>query len=204
MNRIMSICLVSEGYPSKGDPFFPFVELLCKEFAKNNLKVTIICPQSITYCLKWRKKPHPWKRVDVIEGCPPITIYQPYFLSFGYRNRHFNYKLFKIMVEWTYKFLKLKPDICYAHFWYPGYAISKCAQNDNIPLFVATGEANLQQFEDEFRFDESFMQYTRNIRGLVCVSSENKIESVRMNLIKEDKCIVIPNAVDENLFFSHM
>lgn len=203
MNRIKSICLVTEGYPAKGDPFFPFVELLCTEFAKRNIQVTVICPQSITYCLKWRKKPHPWKRIDKVAGSSPITVYQPYFLSFGYQNRHFNYKLFKIVVEWTYKILRLKPDICYAHFWYPGYAISKCAQNNDIPLFVATGEANLQQFEDEFSTDKNFMQYTKYIRGLICVSSENLRESIRMNLIKDDKCIVIPNAVDENLFFPH-
>lgn len=203
MNKVKSICLVSEGYPALGDPFFPFVEVLCREFARNNIEVTVICPQSITYCLKWRKKPHPWKRIDKIEGGLPIRIYQPYYPSFGYRNRHFNYKLFKIITEWTYKILRLKPDICYAHFWYPGYAIHECAIQNNIPLFVATGEAELQDFEKEFTEDQDFMLYTKSIRGLISVSSENLRESIRMKIAQERNSIVIPNAINEKLFYPH-
>ena len=80
MTKVQSICLVTEGYPAKGDPFFPFVELLCQEFSRNGISVTVICPQSITYCLKYRIKPHPWKRVDQVEGGIPIKVYQPYCL----------------------------------------------------------------------------------------------------------------------------
>ena len=201
MNTIKSICLVCEGYPAEGDPIFPFVEVLCKEFAKNDIRVTVICPQSITYCLKWKKKPHPWKRVDKVEEGLPIKVYQPYYLSFGNKNRHLNYRLRKFVVEWTYKILRLTPDICYAHFWYPGYTISKCAQKNGIPLFVATGEAELGDYEKEFHDDLNFMEYTTTIRGLISVSSENLTESLRMKLIDKNKSIVIPNAIDEKLFF---
>ncbi len=202
MTKVQSICLVTEGYPAKGDPFFPFVELLCQEFSRNGISVTVICPQSITYCLKYRIKPHPWKRVDQVEGGIPIKVYQPYCLSFGYKYRHFNYKLFKLTTEWTFGLLKLKPDVCYAHFWYPGYSVHKCAKKSCTPLFVATGEANLKQFEKEFQGDKDFMNYTKGINGLICVSSENKRESVRMGLITPEKCIVVPNAVDEKLFYA--
>lgn len=202
MSKIKSICLVSEGYPAKGDPFFPFVELLCKEFSRQGIQVTVICPQSILTCVRHKKKPHPWRRVDIVDGGVPIKIYQPYFLSLGYKShnqRYQSYRHFKFVAEWTYRLIGIKPDICYAHFWYPGYAIHRCATRNRIPLFIATGEANLKQFETEFN-RRPLRNYFKTIRGVIAVSSENKQESVRMNLVDADNCIVIPNAVDESIF----
>ena len=75
--KVKSICLVTEGYPAKGDPYFPFVELLCKEFARQGIQVTVICPQSILSCIKHLEKPHPWKRVDIVDmlrGAYPLPI----------------------------------------------------------------------------------------------------------------------------------
>lgn len=200
MTKVKSICLVTEGYPAKGDPYFPFVELLCKEFSRQGIQVTVICPQSILSCIKHWEKPHPWKRIDIVDGGVPIKVYQPYFLSFGRGRRYQNYMHFKFVAEWTYRFLNIKPDIFYAHFWYPGYSIHKCALKEGKPLFVATGEANLRQFEKEFSHD-AFRKYLKNIKGVIAVSSENKKESVRMELVLPDNCTVIPNAIDDMLFY---
>lgn len=197
--KIKSICVVPEGYPAEGDPFFPFVELLCKEFARQGIQVTVICPQSIVHCLRRRLKPHPKERIDEVEGGIPIKVYQPYFFSIPYKYRYTNYWFFKRAACRQFRKLNIKPDILYSHFWYPGFAINEMSKKRSIPLFVATGESNLKLFEKDFSH-KAFMEYTKNVKGVICVSSENLKESVRMGLTKEENCLVIPNAVDDSLF----
>lgn len=202
MNKkeIKSICVIPEGYPAFGDPFFPFVELLCEEFSRMGIEVTVICPQSIIHCIRRLVKPHPRKRVDLVDGGMPIKVYQPYCLSLPLKYRYTNYYFFKKVACRTFRKLRITPDVLYAHFWYPGFAINEVSKKTGIPLFVATGEANLKQFEKEYSHNE-FMEYTKNVKGVICVSSENLRESIRMGLTTEEKCMVAPNSVDEKLFY---
>ena len=39
------------------------------------------------------------------------------------------------------------------------------------------------------------------IRGVICVSSKNKQESLNLNLASDENMIVIPNAIDHNKFY---
>jgi len=92
--------------------------------------------------------------------------------------------------------LRELPDVVYGHFWDSAYKGYHYAKKNKLPLFVATGESEII-----FRCDNSDKKdFCNYISGVVCVSSKNKEESVALGLTTGDKCIVIPNAIDSDLF----
>lgn len=199
MKKIKHIFLCSDQYPTRNDPVYPFVEQITVAFARMGINVSVVAPQSLTK--HWtRKTPlHPVSRV--IEGVFPgkIEIYQPRILSFGSRLKKINFLLKKMAVKNIYRHLTTKPDVCYGHFWHSAYALFDIAKKENIPLFVACGEADV--------LAENSLLYNRNkdffdyVKGIFCVSKKNKRESLILGYKKESNCVVLPNAIDESLFF---
>lgn len=194
---IKNICVISQGYPTDKQPWFPFIDQLLCAFSKMGVNCTCISPQSITKCLihPEYRRPKYWERD--FEG-HKIKIYQPFFFSLS------NIKLFGISIsEYLFErvvyrqFMHLKDryDVVYGHFWSSGLVAGKIGLHNRIPAFVACGESEIP-----FQLIKHNFKYKDEIDGVICVSSSCKEESIRLNLCNEDKCAVFPNAINKNLF----
>ncbi len=190
----MNIIIVTWDYPDKKRSVFPFVKSLVEEWACQGHKCTVISPYSIVKNRKFHK-------YISYEGARAnwVTVFRPNYFSFS------NMKLFgvslssyfhKKAVEKTLYSLKEKPDVIYGHFWDSAYEGYRYAKKNNIPLFVATGESEII-FERDSSEKKAFCDY---LNGVICVSTKNLNESIDRLLTSKDKCIVIPNAIDNSIF----
>lgn len=195
---IKSICILADGYPTPTDPFFPFVEQIALAMVDEGINVTVIAPQSYTKHLLRGKELHPKIRKyhQVGENC--VTVFQPAVPTLGRNHMKFNSFFHNRAVDKVLKRLPQKPDACYGHFWHSGYGLYKYASKNNLPLFVASGESDVEA-ENSFDLEKAkpFFDY---VKGVICVSVKNKEESISAGFTTEKKCIIAPNSVNSNLF----
>lgn len=196
MGTIKSVTIISPGYPTNTDPYYPFVQQLAEGMANKGIGVTIVAPQSITHVLLHGLKKHPRKRVDILSADNKIRVFQPYYVTIPYRYKLFNNLSFSFVLKRSLSHLPVT-DAYYAHFWQTGYNSYEMIKKIGRPLFVATGESEIEKMFDLTRDFKDFSQY---ISGVVAVSTKNKEESVRLGLTISEKCVVIPNAVDTSVF----
>lgn len=198
----MRIGIISPDYPYKGSSECLFVEALVNEFAKHGHQCTVIAPFSwITYIRKKRVYGIPYEKREIDKGIF-VEIYKPRVITFR------DYPIFGVSnsgfferraIENTIKRHKLEFDVIYCHFFAQGLRAFKYAMSHSLPLFVATGESTINLFNKPFKsFSlESFRNY---LSGVVCVSSKNKDECIKLGYSDDSKCVVIPNSVDLTLF----
>lgn len=196
---IHSILILSSGYPTPTDPFFAFVEQIAIALSNKGVKVTVISPQSLTKHWLRGNELHPVCRHyqdGKMQG--GITVYQPYTLTLGNRFKKINGWFNAIAKKWAYSKIKELPEVCYGHFWFSGLGIYSFAKKHHLPLFVACGESNVS-LENPFQPEDirGFLDY---VNGVICVSSKNREESIEAGFSDGKNCIVIPNAVNSNLF----
>lgn len=190
----MNFLVLSPDYPDDRRSSFPFVRQLVDELAKLGHNIQVVAPYSLTHNKRLIKQEGSYKC-----GKGVVTVYRPYYLSFS------NYKIagyspnawfLRMAYKKGLKMIKGVPDVVYGHFWSTAYHGFEYAQKHNLPLFVATGESNI-----EFRCDspqkKAFCDY---VSGVICVSSKNRDESIELGLTVPDKCVVIPNAINSNIF----
>ena len=196
MTSIKRILVVTPNYPIEGDPVYPFVKNLCDEFAKQGLDVTILAPQSLTSALLHRKKTRPLKREYDVLG-RKVTVYHPYsFTPFHGALKLYNYMIKQCVLSFLRK-KKLMPDVCYCHFWCSAYWALPYMKKRGIPVIVASGESEIGSL---LSIDKRYPDFNEYVRGVVCVSSKNRDESVTLGYTKPEKCIVLPNAVNTEMF----
>lgn len=200
----MHICVVAEGYPFAGWAYFTFVKQLCIAMADLGVQVSVIAPQSITKSL-FRKNPiAPSYRLEKTIKGNIIEIYSPYVISLGQIGtkmpfKHFNSFWFSQSICNALENFENKPDLIYGHFWHSAYAVYPAAKKYKIPLFVASGEAVVELHHNYSH--EHLREFITYVKGVICVSTKNRNESVQAQLTTIDKCIVIPNAIDVSLFY---
>ncbi len=191
----MNILIITPDYPDDNRNVFPFVKQLADELARVGHCIHIIAPYSLSH-----NKKFPKRVTDYVVGKGVVTVYRPSLISFS------NIKLFgksitDIIKRFAFKrgikLVKAKVDVVYGHFWDSAYMGFSYAYNHNLPLYVASGESEI-----DFRCDNSekkvFCEY---VSGVICVSTKNKDESIQLGLTTENKCVVIPNAINPNLFY---
>lgn len=196
MSLIKNILVITPDYPYKKESVYPFVQNICEEFARKGYGVTVVSPQSLTSSIFHRTELRPQKRLEKI-GDKEINIYQPYYFSVSFRYHDINNYLIRICLKHFFRKNNIKPDIVYCHFWSSAYAVLPFATANNIPLFVATGESNISALFSTKFGQKELCDY---VSGVICVSSKNKKESIQLGLTTENKCAVIPNAVNSELF----
>lgn len=193
----MHICVITPDYPSQGRPVYPFVQQICKAFAEQGNKVSVIAPQNIKNILLCRiKAVNTVRHESVANG--ELTIYSPYNIT-GYSapvvgnmiNRLSGYIIRRYMRKH-----RICPDVFYSHFWRSGLWIYTYAKDLAKPMFVATGESTIK-LSNNSKFINNYCQY---VKGVICVSTKNKNDSIARGLTIEEKCIILPNAIDEKLF----
>lgn len=197
----MNICVLSDGYPSKNNYRGIFVIKLCEEFADLGHSVNIIAPQSLTRCLINHESLNPKNFVHKTQKGNEIKIFQPYTITFsnwkGFRKM--SYLLRKKTVSKTIKHLEEIPDVFYGHFWHNGFTLYDIISSTNKPLFVASGESIIN-FHNNIPINKK-KKFADYVKGVICVSTKNKMESIEKNLAMEEKCYVFPNAADETIFY---
>lgn len=192
----MNICVITPSYPTKRKHSYTFVESLCNSFADLGHNVTVISPLDTL----WRKRPCPYM-VESYTSWGGVKVFTPKFLSLGMRlpflREMYLFNLRK-SIERTIKKEHLHIDVMYGHFWRSGLNAFNSAFRLNIPLYVATGESNIYIEDTDKDYVAKFSKY---VKGVICVSTKNREESIGKGLTTNDKCIVLPNAIDNKLFF---
>ena len=190
----MKICIISYDYPDDRRSSFSFVKQLVDEFVRQGHDCCVIAPYSVT-ANKRLIKFKTFKRYE----SGSLLILRPHYLSFS------NFKIFgvslsnllhKHAVKQALNKIDFLPDVIYGHFWQSAFEGYDYARKNNIPLFVATGESKINK-SDLRGITPDFVQY---ISGVICVSTKNKYESIELGLTHQNKCIVVPNSIDSNLF----
>lgn len=191
----MKICIVAFNYPSKYcSADFVFVKMLVDEFARQGHECLVIAPHSVTHhkCLHFGVEEY-----DV--GNNTVKVVRPNYIStsnFTIGKIYVSNYLHKLTVRHALRYLNFEPDVVYCHFWKQGIEAYPYAKMRNLPLFVASGECEI--FEDNRKGKlKDFCDY---VKGVICVSTKNKDESVHLKLAKSEDCIVVPNSIDNTIF----
>jgi len=200
-SKEMNICVLSDGYPSKNNYRGIFVVKLCEEFADLGHSVTIIAPQSLTKSLIRSESLNRKNFTHKTKKGNNIKVIQPYTITFS------NWKIFqklsyliqKKAVSKTIKHLEELPDVFYGHFWHNGFTLYDIISSTNKPLFVASGESTIN-FHDNIPINKR-KKFVNYVKGVICVSTKNKMESIEKGLAIAEKCHVFPNAVDDTIFY---
>ena len=191
----MKILFFTQRYPGKHNTSdYVFVKQLVDAIADFGHECHVIAPYNIFHYRSFINNHDNYK---VGHGC--VYVYRPYYLSFS------DYKIFRCIVSLSKRHairraqakLPNDIDVVYGHFWKSAYEGYKYAHTHNLPLFVATGESNISDF---FSLKPDRSEFCNYVRGVICVSSKNRDESISLGLTVLDKCVVCPNAVNENLF----
>ena len=199
----MNIFFFVNRFPTKEQPYTAFLSVLAEEMVRQGHDITVISPQSLTTILKNRTNILPTYCEYSVPGLNlkhVIKVYRPYTLSFQIGIFH---KLTHILNRSLLScFLSKipKPDICYAHFWSSASNALSYVKRNQIPLFVATGEDTISIHKR--LSNKTISEINQLTKGVICVSTKNMHESIQVGLTSTDKCIVLPNSVDNNLFYS--
>lgn len=186
----MNILIVSSDYPDRKRSVYTFVKQLVDQFALLGNDCCVIAPYSIT---KNRSICKPYE----MDG--NVHILRPNYISFSnwkIAGIHPSSYFRKKALNKALKRLPFKPDIIYAHFWHCGLEIYNYAKSNCIPLFVATGESIIPKSV----INPNFRDFYEYVRGVICVSTKNKEESINNGMTTADKCLVAPNAINPAKF----
>lgn len=197
----MNICVISPSYPTHEENSYQFVANLCNTLAEKGHNVFVIVPQSKTNQLLRNKKKIPYKQISYIGIQGKVTVYAPAYLSFGnvtpFSNK-LNLSEIRRAIRKAVLDIDCHIDVIYGHFWRSGLNAYSIAKELSIPLFVATGESTIFVEDKDPKLIKDFSDY---VSGVICVSTKNKKESINLGLTTEDKCIILPNAYDDSVFF---
>jgi len=186
-----SILVASSGYP-------PFVKQLVDQFSRMGIRVTVIGPQSVVKHLIRGVELLPKTEVYTPDGGVPVTVLRPYTISLGNRFPKLNDWFIRNVVNRTARRQKNTPDICYGHFWHYAYSLYPYAKKHKFPLFCATGEAVISI--GDLHSVSKLRPFCDYLKGVICVSTKNKNESIEKGLTDGGNCEVIPNAIDNGVF----
>ncbi len=190
----MKILVLSPDYPDDRRSAFSFVKQLVDEMATQGHDIQVIAPYSLTRNRRLYKKIEK-SRV----GAGSVTLFRPRYLSYSHLHVG-SLSLTSWSISQAFqkglRMLDEEPDVVYGHFWTSAYQGYHYAKEHNKPLFAATGESEID-FVCNTEEKKSFCDY---VSGVICVSTKNLEESLTKNLTAKEKCVVIPNAIDANLF----
>lgn len=191
----MNILIFSPKYPDKKHSTYQFVKELVDEWAEQGHNCTVVATYSITS----NRGFYPFKTVEEHAGGGRVTILRPNIPTFSELSLcgvEMTLEIQRLAIKWALKAIDEPQDVVYCHFWQSGADGYLYANKHNTPLFIATGESDVKRLFRE-KIDRKFLSM---VKGVVCVSSKNRDESIALGLTTAEKCGVFPNAVDLNLF----
>lgn len=192
----MNILVFTYDYPYRKYNNMSFVKQLIEQFAEMGHLCTVISPWPI-----FRKRGR--AAVDVWENKgegSSVRVLRPNYLTIPHLKIGAFYPsqwLRERAIRKSLCSLKEMPDVIYCHFWNQGLIALPYAQKWHRPIFVASGESDIVSLLDMKKVTEDFKHI---VKGVICASGKNKLESVKLGLTSENKCIVLPNAIDNAKF----
>ena len=196
------ICVVSSNYPSKGRPVYVFVEQLVNTLVDMGEDISVVAPQSITRSLFRHISILPYKQEYKTSNGNKYTVYRPYSISFGKFRRWGGFISDFISRYFLNKCIsEIAPDILYVHFWINALGVLNFASKEHKPIFVACGEGDdaMEEMMDTISFETKEM-LKEKVKGVICVSSQNRNKCINYDLADKEDIVVIPNAVDVSIF----
>lgn len=192
----MHICVIAEGYPTKEDPFLPFVRALLVEMVKKGVHCSVIAPQSITRAVVHKKPVRPKFWEDFISKDGIIRVYQPYYYTFSNSSSGLGMNLFAKAVKRTFEKIKNDVDVLYAHFWHMGVIAAQLYSG--LPVFVACGESKISVFE---RFNQDKIELLeKQLSGVIFVGTKSYNEAIDLGLQRNNDYIIAPNGYNKEEF----
>lgn len=199
----MKILLASNSYPTPDNPMQAFIGVLCRELVRQGHEVTVLAPSMVLSNLKHGIKVDRCHYYDEFESDGKklkVEIYRPHVYAPG------EGRLTKL-VSWicqkvlgrTALMMGKQFDVAYGHFWSSGLHLLDYVKRTKTPLIVASGEdkINIRYLRKQANIDA----LARLTKGVICVSSKNRDESVSAGLTIDNKCVVLPNATDSTYFY---
>lgn len=199
----MKILISANNYPTPQYPLQAFIGVLCRELTRQGHDVTVVAAQSVLSVMRHKIGMMPEYFEDEVQtdqGVKVIKVYRPKVIAPGSGGKlgHLSRWLIRKTVERTVEKIDDKFDVVYCHFWLYATYVMRYVKKHNLPLFVATGEDTIKT---EVLGGDNYVNLLRNVtKGVICVSTKNKEESVAKYLTSTDKCIVLPNAIESDIF----
>ena len=200
----MKILISANNYPTPQYPLQAFIGVLCRELTRQGHDVTVVAAQSVLSVIRHKIGLMPEyfeEEVQTDQGVKTIKVYRPKVIApgsggkLGYLSRW----LIRKTIERTLERIDEHFDVVYCHFWLYATYVMKYVKKHNLPLFVATGEDTIKT---KVFGGKNFIQLlNKETKGVICVSTKNKEESIAKHLTSEDKCIVLPNAIESDIFY---
>lgn len=191
----LSICFISSDYPEPNRPVYTFVKSLVDALADRGNECIVIAPFSITR----NKRFHLQNEEYYTSNGNIVKVYRPNVFTLSNFN-FFNFRpssfFIRKAINRALNHLEKKPDVIYGHFWGNALYGYKYSKKNKIPLFVATGESVISLNNKDGKLNE----FSHYIKGVICVSTKNKEESIAKGLTIAKKCTIIPNAINPNVF----
>ena len=195
-SKRMNICVITYTYPGRHDPSsYAFVKQLVDAMANMGHHCFVLVPFNISHYKRLSQL-----REEYTQGAGRVTVIRPGYISLStFHVGKFNPSkwLHGLALKKAFKVMDIKPDLIYCHFWSSGYEGFAYAKKKNVPLFVATGESDISRM---FKLPNDLKDFSEYVKGVICVSSKNRDESISLGLTDINKCRVFPNAVDTRLF----
>lgn len=192
----MHLCFVFEGYPTKEDPFMPFVRELVAQFVLRGVKCSVIAPQSISraYAHKLPIRPNHWK--DYVDKTHYIDVYQPKYLSFSNKLHKLGQKSMAFSAKAALHAICEPIDALYAHFWHMGVVASKIS--DKLPIFVACGESRIEVFDDYSNTEIDRLK--AQLAGVIFVGTKSYEDAKALGLLNDTPYVIAPNGYNPKDF----
>ena len=199
----MKILISANNYPTPKYPLQAFIGVLCRELTRQGHEVSVISAQLVLSVIRHHIGMMPSYFEDEVQtdqGVKVIKVYRPKVIAPGSGGKLGNLSrwLVRKTIEHTVEKIDENFDVVYCHFWLYATYMMKYVKKHDLPLFVATGEDTIKT---EILGGKTFMNLLyKEIKGVICVSTKNKEESIAKHLTSEDKCIVLPNAIESDIF----
>ncbi|MCI7178863.1 MAG: glycosyltransferase family 4 protein [Bacteroidales bacterium] len=196
------IAIIVDDFPSPGRPVFVFVQQLVITLADQGVEIDVVAPQSLTHALFRGEALRPRDSIEETQGGHQFRVHRPFCVSFGIGHK-FLYRLSSKFNQHglTKTLKKVRPDVIYGHFWHSANKALDYAVKNRLPVFVACGEGDdaLELLVDRMPPERKRL-LAEMVKGVVCVSSENKRKCLEYGLARDSNTIVLPNCVDDHLF----
>lgn len=193
------ICIVSEFYPYREEPLFPFVQQLAYSLSNEDIECVVVAPQSITKNIVRRMHPKPFAVTDLSPEGEKIQVLRPYIITFSNAKNKLLQWLADVMMEKAIrKGVKSagKVDAVYCYFWHVGLMTSVALKNFGFPIYVQASECELTI--------HPYMQTKQNldrIQHVICASGKNQKESIEAGLVKKEDTTIIANGYRQDEFY---
>ncbi|MDX1412983.1 MAG: glycosyltransferase [Candidatus Promineifilaceae bacterium] len=200
--RLLAIC----NYPSDTRPVnVVFVRALLLELAVLGIDITVLAPEPLNNLTKASTGFRLAPRHEIRDG---IAIYRPRYMRYsnidipfgGTTKNWSDASHVKAALREVQK-LSGSFDLCYAHFLYPqGLAAAQVGDLLGIPAVTSLGESSFNRYAATYS-NNDISHLLAKFSGVLANSFLIKEYCIQHFGLREDNIEVLPNGVNEKLFF---